>query len=246
MPEPMFKISGKTHIGAVREQNEDALWFDQIRCAAIVADGVGGHNAGEVASNMTIKTFAKDVADSLGNHSEAAETKTMMMESFSNAHKFVRDAAAADSGRSGMGTTAVAFCLKSVGYIVANVGDSRAYLVKPGVLHQITADHTYVQDLVASGEISKAVARRHPERNILNRCIGTKDDIEIDFFEGELEDSERLLLCSDGLHNMLSEREILAISSSNQAGDDICSELVARSIAAGGNDNVSVVIAIPV
>jgi protein phosphatase len=239
----IFELSGQSHAGTVREHNEDAIWFDAGRGVAIVADGVGGHNAGEVASRLTVETFAEYTTKTWSREMSVADTKTIMVDSLLSANKIVRDTASESPDKYRMGTTAVALCLGDGIYGIANVGDSRAYLLRPAEIHQITQDHSYVQDLVESGEISKTEARQHPERNMINRCVGTDANIEVDFFHGHLKPCEYLLLCSDGVHDLLEDREILSIVSSRMSVDDMCLEIIAKAIAAGGYDNASVVIA---
>lgn len=239
----MFELSGQSHTGSVREHNEDAIWFDPVRGIAIIADGVGGQNAGEVASRLTVGAYAKHVTEHWSTGMSVEETKNIMIDSLLSANKIVRVAASESPSKYRMATTAVALCLGDDVYGTVNVGDSRAYLLKPGEIHQITKDHSFVQDLVESGEISKADARRHPERGIINRCVGTEANVEVDFFHGHLQAGECLLLCSDGVHDLLADREILSVFSSRRSVDVICSELIAKAIAAGGYDNVSVVVA---
>jgi PPM family protein phosphatase len=239
----MFELSGQSHTGPVREHNEDAIWFDAGRGVAIIADGVGGHNAGEVASRLTVETFAEHTTKTWSNEMSVADTKNMMVDSLLSANKIVRDTASESPDKYRMATTAVALCLGDGIYGIANVGDSRAYLLRPAEIHQITQDHSYVQDLVESGEISKTEARQHPERGMINRCVGTEAHLEVDFFHGHLEPCEHLMLCSDGVHDLLEDQEILAIVSSRMSVDDMCLEIIAKAIAAGGYDNASVVIA---
>jgi len=239
----MFEFAGQSHTGIVREHNEDAIWFDAGRGVAIVADGVGGHNAGEVASRLTVETFAEYTTKTWSNEMSVADTKKIMVDSLLAANEIVRDTASESPDKYRMATTAVALCLSDGMYGIANVGDSRAYLLRSAEIHQITQDHSYVQGLVDSGEISKTEARRHPERNMITRCIGTAADLKVDFFHGYLEPCEHVLLCSDGVHDLLEDREILAIVSSGISVDDMCSEIIEKAIRAGGHDNASVVIA---
>ena len=239
----MFELSGQSHTGPVREHNEDAIWFDAGRGVAIIADGVGGHNAGEVASRLTVETFAEHTTKAWSNEMSVADTKNLMVDSLLAANKIVRDTASESPDKYRMATTAVALCLGDGIYGIANVGDSRAYLLRPAEIHQITQDHTYVQGFVESGEISKAEARQHPERGMINRCVGTEANLEVDFFHGYFEPGEHLLLCSDGVHDLLEDQEILAIVSSRMSVDDMCLEIIAKAIAAGGYDNASLVIA---
>ena len=240
----MFEIYGKTHVGSVREHNEDAIWYDSERGVALVADGLGGHNAGEVASRITAETFANYLADYEPNSKSAAEIKRIMIDAFLGAHKCVKNMASENSKQTGMATTAVACCLNSRSYNITNVGDSRAYVVKENEIRQITQDHSFVQEMVSSGVLSESDARNHPERNIIKRCIGSSENLEVDYFEGPLTRGDRLLLCSDGVHDLLDDREILAAVSTDKDARDICAELVNRSMCAGGNDNISVILAV--
>lgn len=231
MTTPSVQFGAATDVGRVRDHNEDQLWAEAN--LAVVADGVGGHAAGEVASAIVIshvQALAVPAAPS-DIHDALIEANTEILNQ------------AADPALAGMGTTAVAASIGPDGVItVFNVGDSRAYLRRGGKLSQITVDHTYVTELIRQGELSAEEARRHPNRNLVTRVLGLEPSVRIDRFDVPAEEGDRLMLCSDGLNEELTDNEINEIMSSVTESGAAATALVDAALARGGRDNVTVVV----
>jgi PPM family protein phosphatase len=241
-------MCGRTDPGVVRELNEDAFWCDAGLGAAIVADGLGGHAAGEVASAETVQVFSETFtrsleADGAGvqNDLQVDRVKGLMVEALGTANSRVRDMIAVDQSKEGMGSTAVCACLCGGNLVLAHIGDSRAYLWRAG-LTPLTKDHSYVQQLVDSGALDPAEAEKHPQRNLITRCIGGDPQAEIDLAVLAVEPDDLLLLCSDGLCGVLDEVDIAAILAEAASIEAACNALVQATLAAGAPDNVTVLL----
>lgn len=205
----------------------------------ILADGMGGHNAGDYASRYTVEMMVRSV-----RASQESSPVSILRSAISEANLAVVQQACMHIDLEGMGTTVVAATCIAGELCVANVGDSRLYIAGDG-LKQITKDHSYVQEMVRSGELSPEVARVHPDRNIITRAVGGGTEIEIDFFEVELKENERILMCSDGLTDMLEDREIFKIIEERKDTQSIVDELVIMANEHGGNDNITVILTDP-
>ena len=197
-----------TDIGKRRSINEDCVYAsDQpvgnLPNLLIVADGMGGHNAGELASRFTVES----IVDYIG---KAAEDRPIPLLSYAihHANENVIEKAKTDKSLEGMGTTVVAATIQGSYLYVANVGDSRLYLIDKNIT-QITRDHSLVEEMIRVGELKREEARTHPDRNVITRAIGVKEPVRIDFFDMKLEKGDIILLCSDGLTNMVEDRDIL-------------------------------------
>ncbi len=233
-------------VGCVRTNNEDAARLVrpstlEIRAnkgfLAIVADGMGGHAAGEVASQMAVETVAKTYYQ----REESPEESLFL--ALTKANRAIWQTAGRNSRQRGMGTTCTAVAICKNRLYLAHVGDSRFYLLKNGQLLQLSTDHTYVQSLVAQGVITMAEAEKHPERNVLTRAMGTHNKVEIDIavLSQTFRDEDRLLLCTDGLYDYLSSDEIaqlLLIPALNEAAQ----QLVELAKQRGGHDNITVLL----
>ena len=205
----------------------------------ILADGMGGHNAGDYASRYTVEMMVRSV-----RASQESSPVSILRSAISEANLAVVQQAGMHIDLEGMGTTVVAATCIAGELCVANVGASRLYIAGDG-LKQITKDHSYVQEMVRSGELSPEVARVHPDRNIITRAVGGGTEIEIDFFEVELKENERILMCSDGLTDMLEDREIFKIIEERKDTQSIVDELVIMANEHGGNDNITVILTDP-
>lgn len=240
-----MKSFSVTDVGQKRRENEDYIYASEepignLPNLFVVADGMGGHNAGDYASkcavNVVIESVKKDMS---------FNPIKIIRHAIESANAEIYRQAQEDPVKSGMGTTLVAVTI--VGYFayVANVGDSRLYLADPQELMQITRDHSWIAEMVRRGKISREEARNHPDKNIITRAIGAQEHVEIDFFDVQMEDNNRILMCTDGLSNMLQEEEIKAILDST---DDIAlnaMRLVERANENGGKDNISVILIEP-
>ena len=224
----------RTDRGRHRRINEDCAWFDARRGLYAVADGMGGHLAGEVASRMAIDAVA---ALPPMDAPSAQALRAMMQET----NRAILVHAEADEQTRGMGTTCTVLWLAGDRALIAHVGDSRVYRLRDGVLEQLTRDHSLVEEMIERGLITRAEARVHPRRNIITRALGTQGDNEPDVFEVDARPGDRWLLCSDGLTTMLSEAQMLHVITQNgpeQAAD----ALLEGALDAGGHDNVTLIL----
>ncbi len=230
------RVGTRTHIGLKRELNEDYLGVEETPhgLLLVVCDGMGGHEAGERASRLAVDTFVRAVADGAGAPRELLRDAVLM------ANKAVYDESGRPATRAGMGTTLVAALVDGDRAIVVNVGDSRAYLQGSDGLRRVTSDHSMVGELVAQGKITEAQARVHPQRNIITRAVGTRPDIDPDFYDLTLRDGDQLLLATDGLTGMVDDPELERILHQEGSPERICDKLIDAALAGGGDDNVTV------
>ncbi len=222
-------------IGKVRETNEDSFVCQPP--LFVVADGMGGHVAGEVASRMAAETVSARFAAAAGE-----EPTALLSEAITAANETVYRLAQEDSERAGMGTTlTAAFVAGSVLYW-GHVGDSRLYLLRGGEFSQVSEDHSLVSELVKKGSITAEEALTHPHRNILTRAVGTGDRVKVDTGSFTLAAGDKILLCTDGLTNMVADGDIAAALSRDDDGAALLAHLVARANDAGGLDNITAVL----
>jgi len=220
----------------VRTNNQDAVLAGVT--AFVVADGMGGHAGGEIASATAIESLRQSLT--------STTTAEGLMEAVREANRAVGEASSDDPELAGMGTTAVAAVLVGTDtgdrLLIANVGDSRAYHFHEGSLEQVTEDHSMVAELLRDGSITQEEAARHPQRHVITRVLGTSPDVDVDLFELRLNEGDRVLLCSDGLTNEVTEEEIIRVLRSVTDPTEAAQDLVRRANAHGGNDNISVVV----
>ena len=229
-------------VGKVREQNEDSYGADSPPGLFVVADGMGGHAAGEIASSLAVRCATEGVA-LLDTSAPREEARTRLRGAVADANQCILIEGRAHPERAGMGTTTTALLLSPRGWwVIAHVGDSRAYVVRAGEVRQITEDHTYVQELVNQGRISDEEARVHPRSSLLTRALGTTAQVPVDTFEGELEDGDRFVLASDGLTSMVPEEELRALIALAIGPDDLVDALIGAANEAGGHDNITAIV----
>jgi PPM family protein phosphatase len=228
-----------TDVGRARSGNEDSYFCG--RTVFAVADGLGGHQGGEVASAAAVEPLAALDGREFAELAEAAEALTAAIREGNAA---ILDRAAGDPGLWGMGTTVTAAALADDRHLqLAHVGDSRAYLLRDGSLDQLTTDHTVVAELVRRGRLTPAQAAIHPERSILTRAVGLDPRIPVDTPDPlELRDGDQVLLCSDGLTEAVDDDQIAELLSSTPDGTAACQALIDAANAAGGPDNITVVL----
>lgn len=237
----MLKTFSITDIGKKRKVNQDYVYTSEnpignLPNLFIVADGMGGHNAGDFASKLTVETLLNEIADSF----EKNPVK-ILEKAISAANDIIRQKASETPDMEGMGTTLVAATRLGKYLHVANVGDSRLYVVGKEI-RQITKDHSLVEEMVRIGTISHSEARNHPDKNIITRAIGAAAEVEPDFFVVEIEKGDVILMCSDGLTNMLEDEEIRMILGGARDIVERAQALVDAANANGGRDNISVVL----
>ena len=228
-----ISFGSRTDIGYVRDHNEDSLII--IPPLFAVADGMGGHEAGEIASEITVNTLA-ELAPS---HLDAEGLTAAVAAANYNVMKAPRQGI----GRDGMGTTLTAAMLEGERLLIAQVGDSRAYLLHKGHLQQITRDHSLMADLIEAGQITPEEARVHPNRSVITRAIGSDIHMRPDIYELNVDAGDRILLCSDGLSSMISNNAIESIMRRQSDAQHCADELVTAALENGGADNVTVVVA---
>ena len=228
-----ISFGSRTDIGYVRDHNEDSLII--IPPLFAVADGMGGHEAGEIASEITVNTLAELAPSHLD-----AEGLTAAVEA---ANYNVMKAPRQGIGRDGMGTTLTAAMLEGERLLIAQVGDSRAYLLHKGHLQQITRDHSLMADLIEAGQITPEEARVHPNRSVITRAISSDIHMRPDIYELNVDAGDRILLCSDGLSSMISNNAIESIMRRQSDAQHCADELVTAALENGGADNVTVVVA---
>ena len=225
----------RTDIGKVRRQNEDAAFYDEKRAVFAVADGMGGHLAGEVASGMAI-----DAVKEMAFTHPRADT-VVLRDTVKAAHEAIAQHAKMHPECAGMGTTlSVLWRAGNYAYI-AHAGDSRIYRLRSGMLEQITQDHSLVEELVRAGIITKEQARIHPRRNVITRALGTDGDNEPDLLVTDIQKGDIFLLCSDGLTGMVEDEEIQKTLCENNL-ESAADSLIEQALAAGGRDNVTLVL----
>ena len=225
----------RTDIGKLRKQNEDAAWFDEARAVFAVADGMGGHLAGEVSSRMAIEAVQR-----MARENERPGIAALR-EAVACAHETILAHAQDHIECAGMGTTLSVLWLGENYAYIAHVGDSRIYRLREGSLTQITQDHSLVEELVRAGLITREQARTHPRRNIITRALGTHGENEPDLLVTDVQDGDVFLLCTDGLTGMVPDDEIertLRDCGIEAAAD----RLIALALDAGGRDNVTLIL----
>ncbi|SFB04367.1 protein phosphatase [Acetitomaculum ruminis DSM 5522] len=234
----------KTDIGKVRKTNQDKVFatdkpIGNLCNLFIVADGMGGHKAGDIASGLAVEQIIKSVGIDESNNPHNIFTNAIKM-----ANSEIVKKSAEDTNYNGMGTTIVLASIKKGRLSVANVGDSRLYIINKSI-KQITEDHSLVEEMVKMGEIDKNEARKHPDKNIITRAVGAAKRVLVDYFEIDLEEGDRILMCSDGLTNMVDDEEINHIINSSGEVDEVVDRLIDSANLKGGKDNISVILIKP-
>lgn len=226
-----------THTGLVRELNEDNFLALPECGLWVIADGMGGYEAGEIASELAVLTMTRTIKQNMS-----------LVAAIETAHRAIQSAALQGEGAANMGTTIVAAKLDGLHYEIAWVGDSRAYLWN-GCLQQLTKDHSLVQLLLTAGLITESEMTTHPSRNIISQALGTGSvtgkTLKIDTVLGDLGDKDILLLCSDGLNTLVSDNDIAAILSESTNNQTKVDKLIDAALTAGGTDNVTVIVITP-
>ncbi|MCI6536341.1 Stp1/IreP family PP2C-type Ser/Thr phosphatase [uncultured Eubacterium sp.] len=239
-----MKISSLTDIGNTREMNQDYLYSSEEAVGKLpnlflVADGMGGHKAGEFASRYVVEHIVRSIEGS-----KEEEAVAILSESIETANRKLKEYADAHQQMRGMGTTVVAAVIQGRTLIAANVGDSRLYIVGDEIT-QVTQDHSLVQEMVRLGQMDAQSARNHPDKNIITRAVGVSEEVKIDIFERQLRAGEYIILCSDGLTNMVEDSVILEILHGTGSLSDKAERLIELANKNGGKDNITVIIIEP-
>jgi len=237
---------GITDNGMVRRQNQDVfkVLYDEVNDVAVLAvcDGMGGARAGNVASELAAEVFMHEIVTCLDSTGANVNIARNMADAVLAANKAVYNKSVHSVEYAGMGTTLTAAISTADGEVVVNVGDSRAYHVTPSGITQITKDHSVVEDMVTRGDLTRAQARKHPNKNLITRALGTSDEEDPDIFFLSLKSGEFILLCSDGLSNVLLDNEIMVEPLRGGSVRASCEKLVEIALSRGAPDNVTVVL----
>ena len=239
-----MKISSLTDIGNTREMNQDYLYSSEESVGKLpnlflVADGMGGHKAGEFASRYVVEHIVRSIKGS-----KEEEAVRILSESIETANRKLKEYADAHQQMRGMGTTIVAAVIQGRTLLLANVGDSRLYIVGDEIT-QVTQDHSLVQEMVRLGQMDPQSAKNHPDKNIITRAVGVSEKVKIDIFERQLRAGEYIILCSDGLTNMVEDSVILQILHGAGSLSDKAERLIELANKNGGKDNITVIIIEP-
>ena len=234
-----MKITAQTDIGKNKAANEDAVETASFGSThlLVVADGMGGHTAGDVASDIATTTIFEVVSDAIDQG--RSDYDDILEEAIVSSNDRILDEADEATGHRSMGTTVVAAIVDADDAVIANVGDSRGYTVNDGVT-QITVDQSFVQELINQGEITPEEAKTHPQRHVLSQALGTEETVDPDFFSTTIED--RLLLCSDGLTEEVTDEKIAEIISESPDIETSGEKLIQKANENGGSDNISIIL----
>lgn len=239
-----MNVSAISDIGKVRDINEDNYCISEKGYGLfIVADGMGGHNAGEIASFLAVNSIKDHISKYISIDMEEQSIKGIIYEAFNRANEKIYIHANENLSCDGMGTTAtLVLKINSILYI-GHVGDSRAYLIRDGAIEQITQDHSLVAELVRSGSITEMEAMKHPQKNVITRALGTSQSIKVDIFTIDFNAADALILCTDGLSNFVDNYEIQKVVLEFKDSNEACERLVSMANKRGGYDNITVLVA---
>ena len=234
--------AARTDIGMIRAGNEDNFFADanEYRGLFIVADGMGGHAAGEVASEMAVQI----ISQRLGGLKDLADPRApeLVREALKSANAAIFERTVTEVDKQGMGTTASVLILSGSRYLIGQVGDSRIYLLRDGALRQLTKDHSYVQEQVDAGFLTPEQARYHPYSNVITRCVGAGQDVEPDSYTGEAKAGDLYLVASDGLTGMVDDRRLQQLLLSRATPGRLVDALISEANGRGGLDNITAII----
>ncbi|EGL82604.1 protein serine/threonine phosphatase [Caldalkalibacillus thermarum TA2.A1] len=238
------EVAIKTHVGHMREVNEDCAGVfehEQGVMLAAVADGMGGHRAGDVASKMALDKL-QDLFHAADHGQDAQAWEQWLRESIETANTYIFNYAQQHPTHLGMGTTLVTALFLKNCYLIAHVGDSRAYRYVHACLEMLTEDHSLVNELVRSGQLAPEEAEHHPQRNVITRALGTERNVRVDLQRFQYVGDEQILLCSDGLSGMVAEQQIKEILENPHSVDEKASLLLQAALDAGGEDNITLIL----
>lgn len=235
---------GKTDVGLRRHENQDTFAVETVgsRVIAVVCDGMGGAEGGQIASTLAVETFMKNIRALLRKDMTMEQLRELASFCVAQANTAVYQRSIEDEDCRGMGTTLVSAVAGEQGTIVCNVGDSRAYLIRSGEITRITHDHSVVQTLVENGNITAEEARTHPNRNLITRALGPDENTLCDAFEVSFTKGDKILLCTDGLVVTATDDEICRIVCANKSAEEKLDDLIALAKAQGAPDNVTAVL----
>ncbi|WP_304941847.1 Stp1/IreP family PP2C-type Ser/Thr phosphatase [Vallitalea guaymasensis] len=236
-----MKAIGKTHKGKIRNINQDSFYISNEKIGNlpnlyIIADGMGGHKAGEYASMCAVEEFVGYV-----KKNEYPHISDTFINGINYINEIIHNKSLADENFFGMGTTFIVCSVEDNKLFVANVGDSRLYLIN-NAINQITEDHSLVEEMIKSGKLSRGQSKNHPNKNIITRAVGADETVKCDIFTLNITSEEFILMCSDGLTNMLEDDTILQVVGSDKKLDEKLDELIELALNNGGTDNIAAVL----
>lgn len=236
-----MEISVLTDVGRIRSNNEDSyfVYRNELLAGAMVADGMGGENCGEIASKMAADLIKQYIISNFDPKMDYMEMAELMRIAFINANRQIYEYSQKSPDRKGMGTTATLAFYYDNKLLIAHVGDSRCYKVKNNKIELLTEDHSFVGELMRAGSISEEMARTHPNRNMITRVLGVENSVKVEIYIKSLDD-ETILLSTDGLTNMLSDSQIAEILERYEKLDDALGEMLTLANKKGGNDNITI------
>jgi serine/threonine protein phosphatase PrpC len=235
-------VAARTDVGVVRSGNEDNFYASAGSFGGLfmVADGMGGHAAGEVASEMAVQIVARDLRDITDE--SWSRISEMMAEALRHANRLIHDRTLIETDKQGMGTTASVLLLRNGRYVIGQIGDSRVYVLRDGALMQLTKDHSYVQEQVDAGFLTPEQARYHPYSNVITRCVGAGEEVEPDVFQGDIRPGDVFLVSSDGLTGMVDDRRLHQLLLSRASPERIVTALISEANGRGGLDNITAIV----
>lgn len=237
-----LKVGARSDVGMIRSGNEDNFFAeaDDRRGVFVVADGMGGHAAGEVASEMAVQIVSRHLLSLTSVLDRASAEK--LAQAMRDANRAIYDRMLAEVDKQGMGTTASVLVLSDNQFLIGQIGDSRIYLLRDGALTQLTKDHSYVQEQVDAGLLTPEQARYHPYSNVITRCVGASESVDADIYEGEMKPGDVFLLASDGLTGMVDDRRLQAMLLARSGPGRIVDALIAEANGRGGLDNITAIV----
>jgi protein phosphatase len=234
--------AARTDVGMIRSGNEDSFAVDMSdsRGVFMVADGMGGHAAGEVASEMAVQIVLRELAavQDIGAPDAGAKVGAALL----HANRSIHDRTITEVDKQGMGTTASVLLVSGTRYLIGQVGDSRVYLLRDGALTQLTKDHSYVQEQVDLGNLTPEQARYHPYSNVITRCVGASPDVEPDLYTGEVKLGDVFLVASDGLTGMVDDRRLQQLLMARTVPERKVAALISEANGRGGLDNITAIV----
>ena len=237
-----LSVAAATDVGRIRAGNEDSLYADADpeRGLFIVADGMGGHAAGEIASEMAVQIVAKEMAHIRGLAGD--EPLTAMADALRSANRAIFERTIVEADKQGMGTTASCLMLGTGRYVIGHIGDSRIYQMRDGVFRQVTKDHSYVQEQVDAGFLTPEQARYHPYSNVITRCVGANAAVEADVLQGEIKPGDLYLVASDGLTGMVEDPQLKKIMETKATPGAMVNSMINEANKRGGLDNITAIV----
>ena len=234
--------AARTDVGMIRSGNEDSFAVDlsESRGVFMVADGMGGHAAGEVASEMAVQIVVRELG--AVQDLQASDAGPRIGAALRHANRSIHDRTIAETDKQGMGTTASVLLVSGARYLIGQVGDSRVYLLRDGALVQLTKDHSYVQEQVDLGNLTPEQARYHPYSNVITRCVGASPEVEPDVYAGEVQPGDVFLVASDGLTGMVDDRRLQQLLMARTIPDRKVQALIAEANGRGGLDNITAIV----